>query len=94
MMINCLTKDEMASQRISVRIPGPLGEKLKKHSVMKAKSESDVVREALDSYLAQSDEGVSAFELAERAGLIGCVRRGPRDLSTNPRYFDGFGKSR
>jgi molybdopterin/thiamine biosynthesis adenylyltransferase len=34
---------------------------------------------------------------AEEAGSIGCIGRGPRppakDLSTNPRHFEGFGKS-
>jgi metal-responsive CopG/Arc/MetJ family transcriptional regulator len=83
----------MASQRISVRIPGALGHKLRKRSLLKQQSESDLVREALESYLAEASVTLSAFDVAQRAGLIGCVRRAPRDLSTNPRYFEGFGKS-
>jgi hypothetical protein len=30
--------------------------------------------------------------LAEAAGLIGCLRRAPKDLSTNQRHLEGFGK--
>ena len=83
----------MPTQRISVRIPGALGQKLKKRSRVQQKSESDLVREALESYLAESNDEPSAFDLAQRSGLIGCVRRAPRDLSTSRRHFEGFGKS-
>jgi hypothetical protein len=36
----------------------------------------------------------SAFEVASRAGLIGCIKgapRSPTDLSTNPKHMEGFG---
>jgi hypothetical protein len=48
----------------------------------------------LERYLAAEDRTGSAFEAAEAAGLIGCVRRAPKDLSTNRRHFEGFGKSK
>ena len=84
----------MASQRISIRIPGTLGQRLRKRSVMKGQSESEVVREALETYLASTTGERSAYELAEQAGLIGSVRRAPRNLSTNRRYFEGLGKGK
>lgn len=87
-------KAAMATQRISIRIPQPLGERLKKQSAARGRSESELVREALEAYLAQADGEHSAFDLAQRAGLIGCVRRAPHDLSSNQRYFEDFGKSR
>ncbi len=37
----------------------------------------------------------TAFDVASRAGLIGCVKgapRSPTDLSTNPRHMEGFGR--
>jgi hypothetical protein len=37
----------------------------------------------------------SAFEVASRAGLIGCIQDSPGspdDLSTNPRHMAGFGR--
>jgi len=44
-------------------------------------------------YVEQTDEGQkfqSALDLA--GGLIGSVRGGPADLSTNPKYMAGYGK--
>lgn len=57
-------------------------------------SQSQVVREALEVYLARGDGQRSAYELARDLGLIGCVRRGARDLSTNPKHLEGFGERR
>jgi predicted DNA-binding antitoxin AbrB/MazE fold protein len=33
------------------------------------------------------------FDLLDEAGLIGCIKDGPADLSTNPKHMEGFGKS-
>ena len=88
---------DMASNRITIRIPETLGQRLRHRSRMRGQPESALVREALETYLAQSTEARPAYELAEEAGLIGCIGRGPKspakDLSTNPRHLEGFGKS-
>ena len=93
----------MPSDRITIRVPQALGQRLRSRSRLKGQAESELVREALESYLGQSSGERPAYELAQEAGLIGCVRRGagspaPRspakDLSTNPRHFDGFGKDK
>ena len=34
----------------------------------------------------------SVYEILEREGLIGCLDGLPPDLSTNPRYMEGFGQ--
>lgn len=39
------------------------------------------------------DEGPTLFEMLDKAGLIGCIKDGPTDLSTNPKYMEDFGKS-
>jgi predicted DNA-binding protein len=94
---------DMRSERITIRIPGELGGRLRHRSRIRGQTESVLVREALETYLGRSNGERSAFELAEEAGLIGCLRRGPRsparrspakDLSTNPRYFKDFGKGK
>jgi predicted DNA-binding protein len=89
---------DVASERITIRIPETLGQRLRYRSRMRGQPESELVREALETYLGQSTEGRPAFDLAEEAGLIGCVGNGrkspPRDLSTNPRHFEGLGKSK
>jgi len=50
-------------------------------------SEADVVREALEEYLA-AHEGETCYDRVERAGLIGCVEDAPSDLSTNPDHLE------
>jgi predicted DNA-binding protein len=85
---------DMASNRITIRIPGDLGDRLRHRSRILGHSESKLVRQALESYLGQPDGERPAYELAAEAGLIGCVRRAPRDLSTNPRHLNGFGRTK
>jgi metal-responsive CopG/Arc/MetJ family transcriptional regulator len=85
---------DMASQRITVRVPATLGARIRDRSRAKGQTPSDLVRVALENYLGQSAAAGSAYELAEAAGLIGCLHRAPRNLSTNRRHFEGFGKSR
>jgi metal-responsive CopG/Arc/MetJ family transcriptional regulator len=85
---------DMATQRITIRVPEDLGERLRQTSRVKGKTTSELVRVALENYLGQKLKRGSAFEAAKAAGLIGCVHRGPKDLSTNRRHFEGFGKSR
>jgi len=94
---NYAKMSDMASNRITIRIPATLGQRLRHRSRMRGQSESALVREALETYLGQPAEAPPAYEMAEEAGLVGCVGRGPRspakDLSTNPRHLEGFGKS-
>ncbi len=83
---------DMSSHRITIRVPEALGQRLSSRSRMRGQSESELVREALENYLGQSKEERSAYELAQEAGLVGSVKRAPKDLSTNRRHFEGFGK--
>lgn len=85
---------DMASDRITVRVPAPLGARIRSSSRMNGQTPSDLVRVAIENYLGGSISTGSAYELAEAAGLIGCVQDAPKDLSSNPRYFEGFGKRR
>jgi len=83
---------DMSSHRITIRVPETLGQRLRNRSRIKGQTESQLVREALENYLGQSGTERSAYELAEEAGLIASVKRAPKDLSTNRRHFEGFGK--
>jgi metal-responsive CopG/Arc/MetJ family transcriptional regulator len=85
---------DMASQRITVRVPAALGTRIRESSRVKGQTPSDLVRVALENYLGEESSTGSAYELAEAAGLIGCVARAPKDLSTNPRHLEGFGKNK
>jgi len=55
--------------------------------------ESALVRGAVELQLAAEEKSLTAYEHAKRAGLIGTVKGTLRDLSTNPKYLDGFGGS-
>ena len=56
---------------------------------------AEIVRLALDTYEGlhskNGDQNKSPYEILLCAGLIGCIEGGPTDLSTNPKYMDGFG---
>jgi predicted DNA-binding protein len=82
----------MASQRISVRVPGGIARRLKERSRATGAHESQVVREALELYLSTKHSEQTTFDILREAGLIGCVDGAPRDLSTNKKYFNGFGE--
>jgi predicted DNA-binding protein len=82
----------MASQRISVRVSGGIARRLKERSRTTGARESQVVREALELYLSTKHSEQTTFDLLREAELIGCVNGAPRDLSTNKKYFRGFGE--
>jgi predicted DNA-binding protein len=84
----------MSSQRITVRVSRELGARLQERSRAKGKTPSDLIRVAIEDYLEREPGAQSVYELAREAGLIGCVKDGPKDLATNPRYFKGFGRAK
>jgi len=55
--------------------------------------ESSLDRKALERQSSRPEHHATAYDLALKAGLIGAVKGGSKDLSTNPRHFDGFGES-
>ena len=83
----------MKASRITVRFPAELRRRLKDAARRSGTRESDLVRGAVEVRLAAEDDALTAYERAKKAGLIGMVRGASRDLSTNPRHFDGFGGS-
>ena len=77
----------MSSQRITFRISESLVRSLKKHAGLTGRSESAVVRDALENYLGEVPTPTSAYDLARAAGLIGCVHGARSDLSSNREHF-------
>ena len=86
-------KGHMKDQRISVRLPSQLRRRLRQSADRNGVRESDVIREAVERQFAVEDQEDTAYELAQRSGLIGAVSRAPKDLSTNAKHFEGFGRS-
>jgi predicted DNA-binding protein len=83
--------NDMFSKRITIRVSESLVRSLKKQAGMSGQPQSVLVRDALEKYLGEKMPAPSAYFLARNAGLIGCVRGGPSDLSTNREHFQGFG---
>jgi len=83
----------MKDRRITVRLPVELRQRLKQAARRSGKGESDIVRGAVERQFAAEDAEVTAYDHAKKAGLIGAVRGAARDLSSNPKHFDGFGGS-
>jgi predicted DNA-binding protein len=83
----------MKDHRISVRLTAELRRRINATAARTGIRASDVVRQAVERQFAVQDGQMTAYERAERSGLIGVIRSGPRDLSTNPKHFDDFGRS-
>ena len=84
----------MPTRRFTVRVPSSLSERLRVCAQLRGQSESEVIREALEHHLQKKLKGVSAYDVFKAAGLIGCAKGAPKDLSTNKKYFKGFGESK
>lgn len=41
---------------------------------------------------AAANQELSCYEIAQRLGIVGMLDHLPSDLSTNRRYFEGFGQ--
>jgi predicted DNA-binding antitoxin AbrB/MazE fold protein len=57
-------------------------------------AESEVVSLAIDApanEYSQERTGPTLFDVLDGAGLIGCIKDAPPDLSSNPNHLQGFG---
>ena len=75
---------------LSLKVPDALDHRLAHVASCRKSSKSEVVREALNAFLAETggDQAGSALTLAK--DLAGCVT-GPADLSVNPAHLKQFG---
>ena len=76
---------------LSLKLPARLDAMLRAAVQGRHKAKSDLVREALENYLANSVRGGPVSFAALTDDLAGKIK-GPRDLSSNPRHLDGFGR--
>jgi putative SOS response-associated peptidase YedK len=75
---------------VTVKMPKPLHARLVAEARRRRTTKSAVLREAF----AERQTAAPADSFFERARhLIGSVS-GPADLSTNPKYMEGYGESR
>lgn len=66
---------------------------LARQAELAGKPWQDLLDELLPfSPASETTGGESAYDAAIRLGLIGGIKDGPIDLSTNPAHMEGFGK--
>jgi hypothetical protein len=77
---------------ISLKLPDRLLKLLEEESRTRRTTKSSLVREYLERTLAARapDGEASCYNLAQ--DLAGSVKGLPRDLATNPKYLEGFGR--
>jgi predicted DNA-binding antitoxin AbrB/MazE fold protein len=59
--------------------------------------EHERVRLSIEQAAAESAAGVvgpTLHDALQSLGLLGCIEDGPADLSTNPKYMEGFGEQK
>jgi hypothetical protein len=79
-------------ERINVRIEERVKQQLEAEARLKGVSPSAVVRQAIEEHLKQQKPAESCYDLAKRLGILGSAKGLPSDLSTNPKYREGFGR--
>lgn len=86
----CITISRMST--ISLKLPDRLLALLENESRTRRTTKSSVVRECLEKTLTAPSPGGKAtcYDLAH--DLAGSVRGLPRDLATNPKHMEGFGR--
>ena len=82
----------MPAPRISIRIPPKIQEELAALAEATGRTESELVREALEDYCQQHAAVPTCYDVARKAGVIGAARNLPSDLSTGERHMQGFGR--
>lgn len=78
---------------LTIKISPDLEQALLQTSEQAHLSKSEVVRRAIVAYINQRKTVAPFVSALDQAGdLVGCFSGAPADLSSNPRYLDGFGK--
>ena len=79
-------------QNLYVKIPEALHKRLVKEAQRRRITKSQLVRLALEDYLARERLPSRVTMLDIIGDLAGSCRGGPADLATNPKYMEDFGK--
>ena len=76
---------------ISLKLPEPLHSRLEAEARRRRTSKSEVVRQCVEKTLTgpRKPGKPSCFDLV--SDMAGCVKGGPADLASNPKYLEGFG---
>jgi len=76
---------------LTIKIPEALKTKLNRYAKQKGLSRSEIVRKALADFFSKGDVRLNGAFIDFSEDLAGSVE-GPSELSTNKKYFDGYGQ--
>jgi len=77
---------------LTIKIPEALEQDLIRLNKQAHVSKSELVRQALQAFLARGPNAVPFVSALDQVGdLVGCFSGGPTDLSSNPEHLTGFG---
>jgi hypothetical protein len=82
---------ETKVKTISLKLKDSLLRKLERKAKERGQNKSEVVRAALERFLDGAGTVTPGSALAAALPWVGCAE-GPRDLSTNRKYLEGYGK--
>lgn len=95
-----INNDELIPQHLRVAA-AQIAQKAKRRGISNADIERvlgpsmgpvDSLIEVLTSSQIESPQE-TGLDMAKRLGILGCIKDAPADLSTNPKYLEGFGKN-
>ena len=79
-------------ETLALKLPKELSTRLKVTAKRRKATKKAIVRAALEEYLDRQQEPTPGSVADVARKYIGCFD-GPTDLSTNPKYMEGFGQS-
>jgi hypothetical protein len=77
---------------LTIKIPPELTSALEKVARRTNLSKSELVRRALMAYTARTDEAPFVSALEQAGDVVGCFHGGPKDLASNPKHLEEFGR--
>lgn len=79
---------------LTIKISDELQHQIEEASRRTHLTKSELVRRALTTYIARKGTDGRAASALEQAGdLVGCFKGGPKDLASNPKHMEGFGRT-
>ena len=90
----------MVARNVKLELDDTIDLGLKRLAESMGRTEEEIVQEAVRRHILENgprqvpkwQPGESLYDALKRADLIGCVKNAPPDLSTNPKYMEGFGE--
>jgi hypothetical protein len=85
----------MSTGILTVEMDEQLQAKLAQLAETRGETESAIARAAIERYVESNRPAVpgeTCLDIARRLGIVGMIKDGPPDMSSNPKYLEGMGR--